>query len=161
MDLSQLKDIQEIVVQKRWKEVEELFNTSLQLQHMQIRISLAQPERPEVIIDPVTPLHTGGIGSKAVNGGVISMVSDLAIGLLGLSFFEHGMTATHHLNLHFVKPLVTSRLGAVASVDQVLGKRIFGKVEIYDGEGEICAYATGILVFGIHIEKLHSRNAET
>lgn len=155
MDLSQLKEIQTVVVQKKWEEVEKIFNSSIQLQHMQIRISLEQPDQPVVIIDPVTPLHAGGIGSKAVNGGVISMVSDLAIGLLGLSFFEHGMTATHHLNIHFVRPLVTNRLKAVAKVDQVVGKRIFGKVEIYNDLEEICAYATGIVVFGIHIANLH------
>lgn len=160
MDLSQLKDIQSIVVQKKWDEVEKLFNSSIQLQHMQIRISLAEPAQPEVIIDPVTPLHAGGIGSRAVNGGIISMVSDLAIGLLGLSFFEHGMTATQHLNLHFIKPLLSSRMTAIAKVDRVVGKRIFGTVEIYNDSQEVCAYANGIVVFGIHIGPLHNTKAE-
>lgn len=156
MDLGALKDFRKIVIQKNWEEVETLFNSSIQLQHMQIRISLLQPDQPEVTIDPVGPLHTGGIGSRAVNGGVISMVCDLAIGLLGLPFFEYGMTATHHLNLHFIKPLDTSRVKAIAKVDQIVGKRIFGKVEIFNDSQEICAYANGIVVFGIHIDKLHS-----
>lgn len=60
------------------------------------------------MIGKIEEIHRGGISGDAVNGGIISMLVDLAIGLLGLKYFEEGLTATHHLSIHFVKPLIAT-----------------------------------------------------
>ncbi|GHN00691.1 hypothetical protein WSM22_21800 [Cytophagales bacterium WSM2-2] len=149
MSLINLHRIRQTAIDKNWKEMESFFNSSIQLKHSGIRIDLTDISKPLVFIDEVQDFHRGGIGTEAVNGAVIAMLTDLAIGLLGLAHFSEGMTGTSNLSINYVKPLLAKKVVVKAEQTEVVGKRIFGIVRVMNEENEVCAYATGALAKGI------------
>jgi len=149
MDLNQLYKFRELAINGRWKEVEDIFNKSIQLKAMSAVIDLSDPKNPKASIPELKPEHGGGIGSNAVNGGVIAALADLALGLLGLCHYKDGMTATAQLTIHYLKPFRTDSIDAVAHTQRVVGNRIFGTVELSDAKGEVCAIAYGALAKGV------------
>lgn len=151
MNLSQLHRIRQTAIDKNWKEMEAFFNASVQLKHSGIRVDLSDISKPLVIIDQVQEHHRGGVGTEAVNGAVIAMLADLAIGLLGLPHYTEGMTGTSNLSITYAKPLVTNKVMVSAEQTEVINKRIFGVVRVMNDRGEVCAYATGALAKGIAV----------
>lgn len=149
MNLTQLYKYRNLAVSGKWKEVEELFNKSVQLNHLGARIDLSNPEAPRAVIDKVESFHLGGIGSDAVHGGTIAALADLALGLLGLLHYKDGMTATAQLTVHYLKPFRTESISATALTQKVVGNRVFGTVELFNDKGEMCAIAYGALAKGI------------
>lgn len=149
MNLTQLYKYRTLATTGKWKELEELFNKSIQLQHMGASINLSNPEQPMVQIAKVADYHLGGIGSDAVHGGTIAALADLALGLLGLLHYKDGMTATAQLTVHYLKPFRTSSLTATAITQKVVGNRVFGTVELFNDKNEMCAIAYGALAKGI------------
>ncbi len=131
--------------------MESFFNSSIQLKHSGIRVDLSNIAKPLVIIDEVQEYHKGGIGTEAVNGAVIAMLADLAIGLLGLAHYTEGMTGTSNLSINYIKPLHAKKVIAQAEQTEVVNKRIFGIVRVMNEKEEVCAYATGALAKGIII----------
>ncbi|MDA3616082.1 hotdog domain-containing protein [Polluticaenibacter yanchengensis] len=151
MDLSQLFKYRDLATSGKWHEVEKLFNNSVQLKHAGAQIDLSNIERPKASITEVQDFHKGGIGSDAINGGVISMLADLALGLLGLQFFKEGMTATAQLQVNYLKPFRTNAITAESFLTQTVGNRLFGTVELRNHHGEVCAVAYGILAKSISL----------
>lgn len=149
MDLANLHKFRDLAVQGKWREIEAMFNKSVQLQHQGVHIDLSEPLKPVASIPQLKDIHTGGIGTSAANGGTISMLADVALGLLGLSYYKDGMTATAQLTIHYLKPIHGKSLSAVASLQQVVGNRIFGMANIINDKDEICAVAYGALAKGI------------
>lgn len=151
MNLSQLHKLRQTAIDRNWKEMETFFNSSIQLKHSSLRVDLSDINKPLVVVDEVQEFHKGGVGTDAVNGAVIAMLVDLAIGLLGLLHYADGMTATSNLNINYIKPLHAKRVIARAEVVEVIGKRIFGVVRVLNEKEEVCAYATGALAKGIAV----------
>jgi acyl-coenzyme A thioesterase PaaI-like protein len=151
MNLTNLHRIRQTAIDKNWKEMELFFNSSIQLKHSGIRVDLTDIHRPLVIIDTVEEYHKGGIGTEAVNGAVIAMLADLAIGLLGLTHYSEGMTGTSNLSITYAKPLLAKKVIVSAEQTEVINKRIFGIVRVMNEKEEIFAYATGALAKGISI----------
>lgn len=151
MNLNQLHTFRQVAADGNWKEIENFFNASVQLKQMHIRADLSTPKSPLVFIDEVMDIHKGGIGTDAVNGAVIALLSDLAIGLLGIYHYADGLTATSSLTIHYVKPLLAQTVIVKAEETQVIGRRIFGVANIMNEKGEICSYANGSLAKGIMI----------
>ncbi len=149
MDLTKIHQILHWAAEGRTKELEDLFNQSIQLKAIGVSIDVSDPGKPFVMIKKIDDTHRGGIGGDAVNGGVISMLVDLAIGLLGVRYYGEGLTATQHLSIHFVKPLHATSVRVEAEETQVIGNRVFGNVRILNHKGEVCSYASGVLVKGI------------
>jgi len=149
MDLANLHKFRDLAVQGKWKEIEAMFNKSVQLKHQHVVIDLSEPLQPVAKILELQDIHTGGIGTSAANGGTIGMLADVALGLLGLSYYKDGLTATAQLTIHFLKPIHGKSLTAVAGLQQVVGNRIFGMVNIINDKNEICAVAYGALAKGI------------
>jgi uncharacterized protein (TIGR00369 family) len=151
MDLTQLHKCRDLAVAGKWKEVENIFNKSIQLQHIGARIDLSDITVPKANIEELKDIHAGGIGSEAVNGGVIASLADLALGLLGLVHFKDGMTATAQLTVHYLKPFRSKSISAEAHTQKVVGNRIFGTVELKNDKGDVCAIAYGALAKGISL----------
>lgn len=149
MDITKIHQILHWVNEGKTAELEALFNQSPQLKIMGASIDISDMKRPVVIIKKVEAVHCGGVGGNAVNGGVISMMVDLAIGLLGIPYYGEGLTATHNLSIHFARPLVASSVFVEARETQVINNRIFGDVRIMNEKREVCAYASGVLVKAI------------
>jgi len=151
MDLTQLHKCRDLAVAGKWKDIENVFNRSVQLQHLGARIDLGIPTTPKAYIDELKDIHGGGIGSEAVNGGVIASLADLSLGLLGLLHYKEGMTATAQLTIHYLKPFRSKSISAEAHTQQVVGNRIFGTVELRNDRGDVCAIAYGALAKGISL----------
>jgi acyl-coenzyme A thioesterase PaaI-like protein len=151
MSLTALHQFRHYAQEGRWKEIATLFNESIQLRQVGATVDLTNPLRPMVFIKEVSEVHRGGIGGAAVNGGVIAMLVDLAVGLLGLTYFSEGMTATSHLSIHFAKPLMANQVILEAEITEVIGNRIFGKVNVMNEKREICTVASGALAKGIKV----------
>jgi acyl-coenzyme A thioesterase PaaI-like protein len=151
MDLTQLHKCRDLAVAGKWKDIENIFNRSVQLQHLGARVDLSMPETPKAFLDELKDIHGGGMGTEAVNGGVIAIMADLALGLLGLQHFKEGMTATAQLTVHYLKPFRTKSISAEAHTQKVVGNRIFGTVELSNEKGEVCAIAYGALAKGISL----------
>ena len=151
MSLSQLHKLKQVVMEGNYKAIEDFFNASAQLKKMNIRIDLSNLASPLVSIDEVLEIHQGGIGTEAVNGAVIALLIDLAIGLLGVKYYSEGMTATSNLNINYIKPLLAKKVMVQAEQTQVIGNRIFGIARVMDENGEVCTYATGTVAKGIII----------
>ena len=149
MDISKIHQVLHWVEEGRTRELEDLFNQSLQLKTIGASIDISDPKRPVVMIKKVEDMHRGGIGGDAVNGGVVSMLVDLAIGLLGLPYYGEGLTATHHLSIHFARPLQATSVRLEAEETHVIHNRVFGHVKVMNEKGEVCAYASGVVVKGI------------
>jgi len=149
MYLTHLHKSRDLAISGKWKEIEHLFNRSPQLKYIGAKINLTNPANPIAYIDELNEMHAGGIGSDAVNGGVIAGLADLALGLLGLMHYKDGMTATAQLTVHYLKPFRTKSISATAITQQVVGNRIFGTVELRNDKGEVCAIAYGALAKGI------------
>ena len=149
MDLSLLHTLLPWVKEGKTKELEDFFNQSVQLTALGISIDVSDLKLPVVSINKVETIHRGGIGGEAVNGGIISLLVDLATGLLGLPYYEQGLTATQHLSIHFVKPLVATSVRLEAQETHVIHNRVFGHVKVMNEKSEVCAYASGVLVKSI------------
>lgn len=151
MDLTQLHKFRDLAVAGKWREIENIFNKSVQLQHLGAKIDLSDINIPKASIDELKDVHAGGIGSEAVNGGVIASLADLTLGLLGLVHFKDGMTATAQITVHYLKPFRSKSILAEAQNQKVIGNRIFGTVELKNDKGEVCAIAYGALAKGISL----------
>jgi acyl-coenzyme A thioesterase PaaI-like protein len=151
MSLARLHTLRQIAMDGNFKEIENFFNASAQLRQMHIRIDLSTPTEPMVFIDEVAEMHRGGVGTEAVNGAVIAMLVDLAIGLLGVNHYSEGMTATSNLNINYVRPLLAKKVIVRTEQTEVIGKRIFGIARVMNEKEDVCAYATGSLAKGIII----------
>ncbi|CAN5151305.1 hypothetical protein BH09BAC3_BH09BAC3_16540 [soil metagenome] len=149
MDISTTDQLLRLAKEGKTKELEDLFNQSIQLKTIGVSIDVSDLNLPVVEIKKVEDIHRGGIGGAAVNGGIISMLIDLAIGLLGFQYYNEGLTATQHLNIHFVKPLNATSVKLEARTTHIIGNRIFGHVKVMNEKGEVCSYATGVVVKGI------------
>ena len=151
MELSQLFKYRDMAIAGHWKEIERMFNHSIQLNHVGVKIDLSEIDHPVAYIDEVAEYHKGGIGSDAINGGIISILADLSLGLLGLQYFKEGMTATAQLQVNFLKPFRTSKISATSTMTHRIGNRIYGTVELKNHQNDICAIAYGILATGISL----------
>ncbi|EQB65877.1 MAG: thioesterase superfamily protein [Thermoplasmatales archaeon I-plasma] len=77
-----------------------------------------------------------------LNGGVICSLVDIAGGTAVLSTSKRNQVTTD-LHINFLNPLSKSPARAVGEVIRK-GKNIcVAKVEVFDGEGKLCAFATG------------------
>lgn len=121
------------------------FNRSQTLQHFGTRLSFPSAERLRIDIDPIRPEQRGGLGSDAVNGGVLAAVCDLAIGCTPAMVDPTRRNATTQLSIFFERPLRGRRLRAEAWINSVGKVILFASAEILDEEDRVCARATGMV----------------
>ena len=76
-----------------------------------IRVELPDAETVLAVIDPLEPMHRGGLQTQAVNGGVLASVFDLGLGLPGLlRSLPDKRTATVQLSMSFMRAVKGDRL---------------------------------------------------
>ena len=115
------------------------------MQHMGAQADFSDPATVRVFIDPVLPVHRGGLGTEAVNGAVISGLFDVAIGIVG-HFQTLGKRAgTAQLNINFLRPLAGTRVEVLARLVRSGTNLVFAEAEARNQEGTVCARASGIV----------------
>lgn len=121
------------------------FSASRTLKAFGVRISFPDAHTVEAVLDPVREDQRGGLGSDAVNGGVLAAIFDLAIGCAPATIDPTRRTATMQLSMNFMRPLRGSRLVARGRVDRAGNAVLFCSAEVLDGQGEVCATCTGLV----------------
>lgn len=120
------------------------FNQSATLGHFGMKVRFPNPETVEVILDPVRPDQRGGLGSDAVNGGVLAAMFDLVIGCAPALVDPTRRSATVQLSLNFMSAVRGNKVRARAHVTRGGEKLVFASASIFDAEDNECATATGL-----------------
>ncbi|MFL5322351.1 MAG: PaaI family thioesterase [Myxococcaceae bacterium] len=123
------------------------FHESLTLKHFGVKIAF-EAERVICNLDPIRPEQRGGLGTDAVNGGVLAALFDLAIGCTPALLDPARRTATISLSMHFERPVMGNKLRVEAKIDNAGSSTIFSSAIVYDEHGHACAHAHGISRIG-------------
>ncbi|HZH02213.1 MAG TPA: PaaI family thioesterase [Myxococcaceae bacterium] len=121
-----------------------LFTRTVTLKHYGLRINFPSVDRVEVLLDSVQPEHRGGLGTSAVNGGVLAAIFDLAIGCTPALMDPTRRSATMHLSMNFERPVLGDSVRAEAWIDSAGSSTIFAGAQIYDAQGQVCARCQGV-----------------
>lgn len=120
------------------------FNQSATLAHFGMKVTFPDVDTVEVVLDPVLPSQRGGMGSDAVNGGVLAAMFDLVIGCAPALVDPTKRSATVQLSINFLNAARGTRLVAQAHVTRAGERLVFAAATIADGQGQECATATGL-----------------
>lgn len=120
------------------------FNESQTLKYFGVKLRFPDLETVEVFMEQILPAHRGGLGSDAVNGGVLAAIFDLIIGCTPALVDPTRRSATAHLSINFLTALRGNSLLARAKVDRGGSTLVFSSASIFDDQGNECANATGI-----------------
>ena len=95
------------------------------------------------VIDPVLPVHRGGMGTDAVNGVVLAGLFDLVVGTVGWLVRPESRSATVTLAMSFFRPTRGDRIAAEARLIRSGMNLIFAAGEIFDAEDKVTARCEG------------------
>lgn len=126
----------------------EHFNRSESLRYFGVTISFPDGEICRCVVDPVLPAHRGGLGTDAVNGGVLAAIFDLALGASAALVDPTRKSATIQLSMSFMRPVVGTRFRVDAVVDRAGKRSLFTSATLYDEKDVPCARAQGVLQLG-------------
>ncbi len=123
----------------------QLFNESLTLKYFGARISFPDGERVEIRLDEIRPEQRGGLGTSAVNGGVLAALFDFAIGITPALIDPTRRSATMQLSMSFERPVQGNSLRVEARVDSAARSVLFATAIIRDAQGIECARCQGLV----------------
>ena len=121
----------------------EMWNTSPPMKHFGARLEFDRVDRVRAVIDPVTNVHRGGLGTDAVNGVVLAGLFDLVIGTVGWLTRPDTRSATVNLAMSFFRPTRGDRIVAEARLVRSGLNLVFAAAEIFDAEGRVTARCDG------------------
>lgn len=123
----------------------EHFNKSLTLQHFGVTVSFPSREMVLIRLDSIRPHHRGGLGTDAINGGVLAALFDLAIGCTPALVNPTKRTATVQLSMSFERPVLGNSLSVDAWIDKRGTQILFASARVRDESGEVCARCQGVV----------------
>jgi uncharacterized protein (TIGR00369 family) len=121
----------------------EIWNASPPMRHFGARLEFTRVDRVRAVIDPIQPMHRGGLGTDAVNGVVLAGLFDLVIGTVGWLTRPDSRSATVNLAMSFFRPTRGDRVAAEARLIRAGLNLVFAAAEILDGEGRVSARCEG------------------
>lgn len=123
----------------------EQFNQSQTMRFFGVRVSFPQREKVVITLPEVRPEHQGGLGTAAVNGGIISALFDYAIGCTTALVDPTRRAATMQLSISFERPLRGNAVRAEATLDSIGTSTLFASARMYDDKGQVCARCQGVV----------------
>lgn len=126
------------------KRYSEHFNDSATLKNFGVKVAFPDLQTVEVLLDPVLDGQRGGLGTDAVNGGVLAAIFDLVIGCTPALVDPSRRSATVHLSMNFMRALRGNKLIARARIDRAGELLVFASAQIVDEKGVLCATCTGM-----------------
>jgi uncharacterized protein (TIGR00369 family) len=115
------------------------------MRHMGARVDLSAPNLVRALLDPIQPVHRGGLDTDAVNGAVIAGLFDLVIGLAGYLHTRGRRAGVAQLNIHFLRPVEGDSLQVTGWPTRVGRNLVFAAAELLDERGTVCATCDGIV----------------
>lgn len=125
------------------RKLAEMWNASPSMKHFGARLEFERVDRVRAVIDPVLPVHRGGLGTEAINGVVLAGLFDLVIGTVGWLTRPDTRSATVTLAMSFFRPTRGDRVVAEARLIRAGLNLVFAAGEIFDGEGRATARCDG------------------
>jgi uncharacterized protein (TIGR00369 family) len=123
----------------------ELFNQSQSLRFFGVRVSFPEGRKCVVTLPEVRSEHLGGLGTSAINGGIIAALFDLVIGCTPALLDPTKRCATLQLSMSFQRPLTGNNVRAEAEIDSYGKNTLFASARVLDAEGQVCARAQGVV----------------
>lgn len=125
------------------------FNKSETLRYFGVKISFpAGGEICRCVLDPILPPHRSGLGTEAVNGGVLAAIFDLALGAAAALVDPVRRSATIQLSMSFMRPVTGNSFRVDAVVDRAGKRALFTSATLYDEKDTPCARAQGVVQLG-------------
>jgi acyl-coenzyme A thioesterase PaaI-like protein len=121
------------------------FNKSSTLRFFGVQIAFPDQQTIEVRLDKIIPEQRGGLGTSAVNGGVLAAIFDLVIGCTSALFDPTRRSATMQLSMSFERPVFGDSLRAEGRIDAAGGSVLFSSARLFDGNGTECARCQGLI----------------
>ena len=140
-----MSDAESRPTQEQLDRYAEQFNQSQTMRLFGARLSFPQGEKVVVALPEVRPEHRGGLGTAAINGGIISAMFDYAIGCTPALVDPTRRCATMQLSVSFERPLRGSTVRAEATIDSVGISTLFASARMYDDKGQVCARCQGVV----------------
>jgi uncharacterized protein (TIGR00369 family) len=123
----------------------EHFNQSQTMRLLGLRLSFPQGEKVVLTLPEVRPEHRGGLGTAAVNGGVLAAMFDYAIGCTAALLDPTRRAATMQLSMSFERPVLGDSVRAEATIDSAGTSSLFASARILDAQGKVCARCQGVV----------------
>jgi uncharacterized protein (TIGR00369 family) len=125
--------------------VAELFNQSAPLAHAGFRLSFPARDVVAAELPEVRAEHRGGLGTSAVNGGVLSALFDLVTGCTPLLVDVGRRSATVQLSMSFERPVLGNSVRAEARISSLGRRTLFASATILDERGQACAHCQAVV----------------
>ena len=123
----------------------EHFNNSPTMRLFGLRLSFPEGEKVIISLPEIRPEHRGGLGTAAINGGVIAAMFDYAIGCSAALVDPTRRAATMQLSMSLERPLRGDSIHAEATIDSVGTSTLFASARVYDAQGQVCARCQGVV----------------
>ena len=127
------------------KRYADAFNQSATLRHFGANVGFPDCDTVEVVLAEIKPEQRGGLGTDAVNGGVLAAIFYLVIGCTPALIDPTRRAATVQLSMIFMRAVRGDRLVARAKIDRAGEVLVFAAGQILDPQGLVCATCTGLL----------------
>ena len=118
------------------------------MQYFGFRISYPNGDRVVITLDEVLVAHRGGMGTDAINGGMLAAMFDYALGNTAMLAPPLRRNATVQLSMTFQRPARGNSLRCEAQIDRAASRMLFSSAHIADSDGNVCARATAIVHMG-------------
>ncbi|MFL5353139.1 PaaI family thioesterase [Archangium sp.] len=123
----------------------EQFNRSQTMRLFGAQLSFPQGQKVVVSLPEVRSEHRGGLGTSAINGGIISALFDYAIGCTPALLDPTRRAATMQLSMSFERPVRGDTVRIEATIDNAGTSTLFASARMYDAEGHVCARCQGVV----------------
>jgi uncharacterized protein (TIGR00369 family) len=123
----------------------ELFNRSQTIQYFGASLSFPGGDKVLVTLPGIRPEQRGGLGSDAVNGGILAALFDFAIGCTPALVDPTRRAATVQLSMSFERPVRGDSLRVEAVIDTAGTSTLFASARIHDAHGQVCARCQGVV----------------
>ena len=121
------------------------FNASKALALFGVRVEFPDLEHVRVVSDPIREEQRGGLGTNAVNGGVLAAMFDLAIGVTPALIDPTKRAATMQLSMSFLRPVRGKRFTIDATIDRAGADTLFSSAKLFDERGQLCSTCSGLV----------------
>jgi len=126
-------------------QVAERFNRSTPMAHAGFRLSFPSTDLVVAELPEVRAEHRGGLGTSAVNGGVLSALFDLVTGCTALLVDAGRRSATVQLSMSFERPVFGNSARAEARISSQGRRTLFASARILDEKGQPCAHCQAVV----------------
>jgi len=140
-----MSDAETYPTQEQLDRFAEQFNRSQAMKYFGARLSFPEGKKVVIALPEIRPEHRGGLGTDAVNGGILAALFDLVIGCTPALREPTRRAATMQLSMSFERPVRGNTLHAEATIDSMGTSTLFSSARLYDAQGAVCARCQGVV----------------